>query len=117
MNPEDDPEARIRALEQPLSDQALASELGGGHGADTAYLPPPAAAYSPPDYTTPAYGNQQWGQGAAIAFVLFAIIIVCTLAQRWILRDRDVTSERRQRRANMRVYRQRMRAEPTGGRR
>ena len=28
MNPEDDPEARIRALEQPLADTARASELG-----------------------------------------------------------------------------------------
>ncbi len=28
MNPQDDPEARIRALEQPLSDMARASELG-----------------------------------------------------------------------------------------
>lgn len=30
MNPEDDPEARIRELERPLSDQARASELGAG---------------------------------------------------------------------------------------
>lgn len=44
---------------------------------------------------TPAYlaylesfGNQQWGQGAAIAFILFAIIVVLTIAQRLILRDR-----------------------------
>ncbi len=62
MNPEDDPEARIRALEQPLSDQAQASELGGGRaGGDAAYLPPPASAYTPPDYTTPPYGSQQFG--------------------------------------------------------
>jgi multiple sugar transport system permease protein len=44
---------------------------------------------------TPAYlayqvsfGNQQWGQGAAIAFILFAIIIVFTVAQRVALRER-----------------------------
>jgi hypothetical protein len=62
VNPEDDPEARIRALEQPLSDQARASELGGGQaGGDAAYLPPPASAYNPPDYTTPPYGTQQFG--------------------------------------------------------
>jgi hypothetical protein len=87
VNPEDDPEARIRALEQPLSDQALASELGGGQGANTAYLPPPAAAYSPPDYTTPAYGNQQWGQfpqpqrkpSAGIPWVVFGVIAVVFL--------------------------------------
>lgn len=82
VNPEDDPEARIRALEQPLSDQALASELGGGRGANTAYLPPPAAAYSPPDY-----GNQQWGQfpqpprkpSAGIPWVVFGVIAVVFL--------------------------------------
>ncbi len=44
---------------------------------------------------TPAYlsysssfGNQQWGIGAAMAFVLFAIIIVFTLVPRWLLRER-----------------------------
>jgi multiple sugar transport system permease protein len=44
---------------------------------------------------TPAYlsyltsfGNQQWGQGAAIAFILFAIIVVLTIAQRLILAER-----------------------------
>jgi hypothetical protein len=45
VNAEDDPEARIRALEQPLSDQARASELGGGQA----------------DYSTPAYGTQPYG--------------------------------------------------------
>lgn len=33
-----------------------------------------------------AFNNQQWGQGAAIAFVLFAIIVVLTLLQRALLR-------------------------------
>jgi hypothetical protein len=63
VNAEDDPEARIRALEQPLSDQARASELGVRQAdGDAAYLPPPTAPYSPPDYSTPAYGTQQpWG--------------------------------------------------------
>lgn len=59
MNPEEDPEARIRALEQPLSDQARSSELGGAQvGDDGAYLPPPASVDSPPGYDTPAYGDQ-----------------------------------------------------------
>jgi hypothetical protein len=59
VNPEDDPEARIRALEQPLSNQAQASELGGGQaGGDTAYLPPPVSAYTPSDNQTPAYAQQ-----------------------------------------------------------
>ena len=35
-----------------------------------------------------AFTNQQWGQGAAIAFILFAIIVVLTLAQRAVLRER-----------------------------
>ena len=45
---------------------------------------------------TPAYlsyvtsfGNQQWGQGAAIAFILFAIIVVLTIVQRLIISDRS----------------------------
>ncbi|HET9173045.1 MAG TPA: sugar ABC transporter permease [Actinospica sp.] len=45
---------------------------------------------------TPAYlsyltsfGNQQWGEGAAISFLLFAIIVVLTLLQRFLLRERD----------------------------
>jgi multiple sugar transport system permease protein len=44
---------------------------------------------------TPAYlsyvesfENQQWGQGAAIAFILFAIIVAFTIAQRLLLKDR-----------------------------
>jgi DUF3060 family protein len=62
VNPEDDPEARIRALEQPLSDQARSSELGGGQaGSDAAFLPPPTSAYTPPDYSAPAYGTPQYG--------------------------------------------------------
>jgi multiple sugar transport system permease protein len=47
---------------------------------------------------TPAYlsyvesfGDQQWGQGAAIAFILFAIIVVFTIVPRLMLRNRDAT--------------------------
>jgi hypothetical protein len=61
VNPEDDPEARIRALEQPLSEQASAIELGGAQPGGDAYLPPPVPAYAPPDYGTPAYGTQPYG--------------------------------------------------------
>ena len=46
MNPEDDPEARIRELEQPLSDQARASELGQSGGYSYP-LPPPGPVPSP----------------------------------------------------------------------
>ncbi|GAA3650443.1 carbohydrate ABC transporter permease [Microbacterium marinilacus] len=45
-----------------------------------------------------AFLSQEWGQGAAIAFVLFAIIVVLTLVQRWVLRDRPVSRRR------MRMY-------------
>ncbi len=41
-----------------------------------------------------AFENQKWGQGAAIAFILFVIIIVFTLFQRWVLRDRPVSRRR-----------------------
>lgn len=37
-----------------------------------------------------SFNDQLWGQGAAIAFLLFGVIIVFTLVQRWVLRDRDV---------------------------
>ena len=37
-----------------------------------------------------SFGNQQWGQGAAIAFILFAIIVVLTIVQRLIISDRSV---------------------------
>jgi multiple sugar transport system permease protein len=44
-----------------------------------------------------AFTDQAWGQGAAISFVLFAVIVVFTLFQRWVLRERD-TSRRFERR-------------------
>lgn len=48
---------------------------------------------------TAAFQNQQWGRGAAIAFVLFIIIIFFTAVQRFALRDRKVSNRR------MRFYR------------
>jgi len=41
-----------------------------------------------------AFKNQEWGQGAAIAFILFGIIVIFTLIQRWVLRDRPVSKRR-----------------------
>ncbi len=35
-----------------------------------------------------AFVDQQWGQGAAIAFILFLIIVALTLLQRALLRSR-----------------------------
>ncbi|MCU1557956.1 MAG: transporter permease [Microbacteriaceae bacterium] len=45
-----------------------------------------------------AFNNQQWGQGAAIAFLLFIIIVLFTLFQRWVLAERKVSKRR------MRLY-------------
>ncbi len=41
-----------------------------------------------------AFIDQNWGQGSAIAFILFLIIIVFTLFQRWVLRERPVSRRR-----------------------
>jgi multiple sugar transport system permease protein len=46
-----------------------------------------------------AFNQQDWGEGAAIAFILFAIIVFFTLVQRWVLRDRDKVRSPRGRRA------------------
>lgn len=52
---------------------------------------------------TPAYlsyresfKGREWGQGAAIAFILFTIIVVMTILQRMVVRDRDEAKQRRQ---------------------
>ena len=42
-----------------------------------------------------AFRNFEYGSGAAISFVLFLIIIVLTLVQRWVMRDRDSPRQRR----------------------
>ncbi len=47
---------------------------------------------------TSAFAGQDWGRGAAIAFVLFGIIVIFTILQRLILRDRPVSKRR------LRVY-------------
>ncbi|MFG6443874.1 carbohydrate ABC transporter permease [Microbacterium sp. P07] len=41
-----------------------------------------------------AFLSQEWGRGAAIAFVLFVIIVFFTIVQRWVLRDRPVSRRR-----------------------
>ena len=41
-----------------------------------------------------AFRDFEYGRGAAISFVLFLIIIVMTLIQRWVLRDRDAGRSR-----------------------
>ena len=51
---------------------------------------------------TPAYLSYQasflsgkWGQGAAIAYILFAIIVIFSLVQRFVMRDRATLPRRR----------------------
>lgn len=48
-------------------------------------------------YTT-SFSDQNWAEGAAIAFLLFAIIIAVVLLNRWWLRSREFRSERQARR-------------------
>ncbi|MGA9358422.1 MAG: DUF3060 domain-containing protein [Mycobacterium sp.] len=85
MNAEDDPERRIRELEQPLSDAARASELGGaqpagGYNYQSPWAgapvppPPPPGSYGGPFMAPrrPA-GNRAW-------WILGALFVVGVLA-------------------------------------
>jgi multiple sugar transport system permease protein len=49
-----------------------------------------------------AFTQKQWGEGAAMAFVLFALIFVLTSLQRFVLRDKDEAATRRASRAKER---------------
>ncbi|BEP15590.1 sugar ABC transporter permease [Acidothermaceae bacterium B102] len=79
--------------------------IGSWQVFDQVYL----ATQGGPDKTTlsPAYlsytsgfKDHSWGVGSAMAFVLFAIIIIFTLFQRFIMRDRDeARAKRRERQA------------------
>jgi multiple sugar transport system permease protein len=55
-------------------------------------------------YTT-GFDDQNFPAGAAMAFVLFAIIVVMTVGQRFLLRDKDAIRERRAIRRAARVSR------------
>ncbi|MDT5160786.1 MAG: hypothetical protein QOC90_1096 [Mycobacterium sp.] len=58
---QDDPEARIRALEQPLADNARATEVGSNaYTGGGAYQPPPVPPVPPmpPPVAGPNYGGQ-----------------------------------------------------------
>ena len=55
---------------------------------------------------TAAFRQQQWGEGAAMAFLLFLLIFVLTTFQRFVLRDKDVAATRKAARAQRRVARQ-----------
>jgi multiple sugar transport system permease protein len=56
--------------------------LTGGGAPGKTLLTPAYLAYQT------SFKDLQWGEGAAIAFILFAIIVSLTLLQRWILRER-----------------------------
>jgi multiple sugar transport system permease protein len=60
----------------------------------------PAKTTLTPAYLTyqTSFTEFQWGQGSAIAFLLFALIVVLTLLQRWLLRERDHTARNQRRR-------------------
>ncbi|WP_455090459.1 ABC transporter permease [Parascardovia denticolens] len=44
---------------------------------------------------TSAFNDQQWGQGAAISFILFVIIVLMTVLQRFIMRDKPLSRRKR----------------------
>lgn len=44
---------------------------------------------------TSSFEGQRWGQGAAIAFILFAIIVTFAILQRAVLRERDTVPRRK----------------------
>lgn len=55
-------------------------------------------------YTT-SFGSGRWGQGSAIAFLLFGLIVGLTLLQRFALRDRSEARARRAERRRLAVGR------------
>ena len=76
--------------------------LTGGGAPGKTTLTPAFLAYDR------SFSDLQWGQGAAISFILFAIIVALTLLQRWVLRDRDLgrSGARRAARAEVRFRRE-----------
>jgi len=78
MNPEDDPEKRIRELERPLDEQARASELGTTAQYGT-HLPPPGYHGPPPPmtpWTKPAGMRMGWIVLGVLAAGLIAGAVV-----------------------------------------
>jgi hypothetical protein len=83
MDPQDDPEARIRALEKPLSDAAETSELGAPvptkpYPQQSAYFPPPPTAgpSGPTQSTFPYPPQPQRTEGVAAWVVLTVVVLV-----------------------------------------
>lgn len=65
-------------------DQIYTGSQGQGNTMTPAFL----------SYQTSFIG-QNWGQGAAIAFILFAIIVTMTIIQRIVLREKDTIPKRK----------------------
>jgi len=92
MNAEDDPERRIRELEQPLSDAARASELGGpqpdgGYSYQAppwsgAPVPPPGSYVPPGSYGAPYPGmsSPPPPSGNRVWWIVGAVFVVAVLA-------------------------------------
>ncbi|OSC38732.1 DUF3060 domain-containing protein [Mycobacterium decipiens] len=82
MNPEDDPETRIRELERPLDDVARASELGSPQPSGYAYPPgPPPQAPPPYNYGDPFLGrSSRSSSGTRMWWILAALFVVGVLA-------------------------------------
>lgn len=79
MNPQDDPEQRIRDLEQPLADRAYTSELPTGETYSyAAQLPPPVYPDAPYPPAPPSSGSGNRGWLIIVGVVAFAVI--CTAA-------------------------------------
>jgi multiple sugar transport system permease protein len=59
---------------------------------------------------TAAFNQNQWGQGAAIAFLLFLLIFVLTTFQRFVLRDKDASALKKAERTQKRTQRKKVSA-------
>lgn len=57
-----------------------------------------------------AFGQQQWGRGAAMAFLLFILIFLLTSLQRFVLRDKDEAATKKAQRTQERRARKGVRA-------
>jgi hypothetical protein len=85
MKSEDDPEARIRELEQPLADTARASEAGVNPPPGK-WAAPPGPAFPPPPMPPPSYGGPSpWmsprpTSSNRVWWILAAFFIIGTIA-------------------------------------
>ena len=59
---------------------------------------------------TSAFNQNQWGQGAAIAFLLFLLIFLLTSFQRFVLRDKDAAALKKAERTQKRSQRKQVQA-------